>query len=137
MKIKSLLSLLLVAVFLLSIGNTCFAADCRNPSDKDISLDKSGQHSATAKIYGVTRCSGMNNYENRLIVRIEVKVGVRPSDAIKWYSETSKTVSNSSSASKTQTVTPVAHYLLGAQGSWSATCNICNRSSNGSIAYKN
>lgn len=137
MKIRKRISFFLLLVFLLSFCNNCYAANCHTPSNATISLNKSGKHSATAKISGVTKCSGQSSYENRLIVRIEVKVGVRPDDATLWYDETSTTKSNVSSASKTQTVSPVKHYLIGAKGSWDATCNVCGKHSSGKISYKN
>ncbi len=134
---KKVISWILIVVLALAVQSVGYAANCRTPSSASISLNKSGQHSATARVSGITQCTGMSNYENSVTVRITVKVGVRPGDSVKWYAETSATKSNVGSASKTQTVTPVVHYLIGAKGSWSATCRVCGRSNQGNIAYKN
>lgn len=138
MKATRSVAMILIAALFLLIGNVCFAAaDCRTPNSTNISLEKSGQHSAKATVSGITKCTGQSNYENSVTVRIVVKVGVRPGDSTREYDETSATKRNVSSASKTQTVTPVAHYLIGARGSWAAKCEVCGKSNNGTIAYKN
>ena len=138
MKVTRWVATILITAMFLLVGNVAFAAaNCRTPSSTNITLKKSGQHSATATASGITTCNGQSHYENSVTVRIVVKVGVRPGNSVREYNETSVTKRNVSGASKTQTVTPVAHYLIGARGSWTAKCNICQKSNSGTIKYKN
>ena len=127
-------SLLLVALFAQVIS---LAASCYVPAKAWITLNKSGKHSATTHVSGITLHTGTSNYENYIVTRVVVKVGVRPDDAVYWYDETSSTKRNSSSASHTQTVSPLKHYLIGAKGSYTVKCDICEKSKNGSISYTN
>lgn len=136
---KKAISVALILAVVILAQSVAFAANCRTPSSATISLEKDGQHSATAKISGVTTHSGQSSRDNSLSVSIHVKVGIRPGSATQWYSWTSNSATDKSSCSKTQKVTPVTHYLIGAEGSWTAVCYFCDvnsRFNSGSIPYK-
>lgn len=131
---KFLISFLLVVMLIQIVG---IAASCYAPTSAWISLNKSGKHSATTRVSGILLHSGTSSYENHIVTRVVVKVGVRPSDATYWYDETSSTKRNSSSGSHTQSVSPIKHYLIGAKGSYSVTCSICEKTSSKNISYTN
>jgi hypothetical protein len=137
---KSILIVLLIGILVFT-QSAAFALtpNCRTPKTAQVTGEKEGQHSATAIITGVLCHSGQNRNENNLRASVRVKVGVRPGTSEKWYDWTSNSVNNLSSCSKTQKVTPVLHYLKGAEGSWTVVCYLCDvnkRSNSGSITYK-
>ena len=131
-------SLAFALVFVFCI-QSAYADSCKAPSSSSISLNTSGQHSATAKVSGISKHAACDFYDNNVNVSIHVKVGVRPGSSQKWYNWTNSDKDDQSSWKKTQTVTPAAHYLVGAEGSWTVVCNNCDRNTrakSGDIAYK-
>lgn len=138
---RGLLILLVLAVAILP--SVSAMAACNKPTKKDIILHapdyNNDQHFATAKISGVSKHAGQGGYDNKLKVGCRVKYR-RVADGAKfWYSETYATANDTSLVSKKQTVTPLIHELVGADGSWNVTCNHCDvnsRRMDGTIKYE-
>lgn len=137
---RGILILLVLAVAILP--SVSAMAACNKPTSKGLTLyapEEGGhQHYAIAKI-SVSKHAGQGGYDNSLRVGCHVRYVSTASGKLDWYDETFASANNASSVSRKQTVTPVLHKLVGADGYWRVTCNYCDvsvRKNDGSIDYK-
>lgn len=133
-------SLLLLVIAFSMLSPFYAMAECNKANETKIVLyNASGQQHYAIASFSVSKHANQDGYDNSLKVGCHVKYKRVVDGAKFWYEETYASASDKTSVSKKQTLTPLIHELMGAEGSWDVTCNYCEvgqRRNTGVISYK-
>ncbi len=134
---KRILLVIMVVTLCLSMSTIAIAAtytaNCRTPRSSAAAYDAPANslHSGVYLIEGILPEPG-KNMDNTVKVEVSVHYRQKVDHQQKWTNYDAKTAYDVSSTNIVRILTPFMDEAIGARGKWSATCNVCKKSNNGS-----